>query len=61
MLRLITELICQWWCRYGVAGIDFEYRCDGRSTCRDRCHEVHPTGTNVEAFLYSFPCNSQMQ
>jgi len=51
MFKLIVELICQWWCRYGVAGIDFEYRCDGRSTCTDRCHEMHPTGTNVETLL----------
>jgi len=51
MLRLIVELICQWWCQYGVAGIDFEYRCDGRPTCRNRCPEVHPTGTIVEALL----------
>jgi hypothetical protein len=51
MLTVIMEFIYQWWCRCGVAGIDFEFRCDGLSTCKDRCHEVHPTGTNVEALL----------
>jgi hypothetical protein len=51
MLSLIMELICQWWCQYGVAGIDFQFCCDGRPTRRDRCRAVHCTGTEIGGLL----------